>query len=343
MDYRFGQLVCEIDTMSQKVTLDDGSMLGYDELVIATGSAPFVPPIPGNDLAGCFVYRTIDDLERIKGWATTAGRTTGLVIGGGLLGLEAANALRSLGLDVHVVEMAPYPMPQQLGEGGGRMLGRWVDSLGVRLHCGVAPDRFVDDGSGSVAGLQMSDGTAYPSDIVVFSAGVRPRDEVARRSGIDVGERGGIVVDDTLQTSADHVWAIGEVALHGGRVYGLVAPGYEMAAALAERLSDDGGAPEYRGSDLSTKLKLLGVDVASFGQSNAVGDAHRRDRLQRPGQQDLPPAGPRRRHRSAARWRLRGRHVRLRAADRHHAGPRHPARRPARLRAAVIGATARSG
>ena len=186
--------------------------------------------------------------------------------------MEAANALRSLGLDVHVVEMAPYPMPQQLGEGGGRMLGRWVDSLGVQLHCGVAPDRFVDDGSGSVAGLQMSDGTAYPTDIVVFSAGVRPRDEVARRSGIDVGERGGIVVDDTLQTSARHVWAIGEVALHGGRVYGLVAPGYEMAAALAERLADDGGAPEYRGSDMSTKLKLLGVDVASFGQSNATGD-----------------------------------------------------------------------
>ena len=106
----------------------------------------------------------------------------------------------------------------------------------------------------------------------MFSAGVRPRDEIARRSGIDVGERGGIVVDDTLQTSAEHVWAIGEVALHGGRVYGLVAPGYEMAAALAERLSDDGGAPEYRGSDMSTKLKLLGVDVASFGQSNATGD-----------------------------------------------------------------------
>ncbi|MET0910801.1 MAG: FAD-dependent oxidoreductase, partial [Ilumatobacteraceae bacterium] len=272
VDYRLGQRVVEIDTVSRKATLDDGSMHGYDELVIATGSAPFVPPIPGHDLDGCFVYRTIEDLERIKSWATAPGRATGLVIGGGLLGLEAANALRSLGLDVHVVEMAPYPMPQQLGEGGGRMLGRWVDSLGVQLHCGVAPHHFLDDGSGSVAGLQMSDGTAYPSDIVVFSAGVRPRDDLARRSGIDVGERGGIVVDDTLQTSADHVWAIGEVALHGGRVYGLVAPGYEMAAALAERLADDGGAPVYRGSDLSTKLKLLGVDVASFGQSNAGGD-----------------------------------------------------------------------
>ena len=270
VDYRFGRLVEEIDHTTGKAILDDGSLVAYDELVIATGSYPFVPPVEGHDLEGCFVYRTLDDLDQIRTWATAPGRTTGLVIGGGLLGLEAANALKALGLDVHVVEMAPYPMPQQLGEGGGRMLGRWVDSLGVDLHCGVAPDRFLSDASGNVTGLQMADGTIYESDIVVFSAGVRPRDEVARRSGIDVGERGGIVVDDTLQTSVEHVWAIGEVALHGGRVYGLVAPGYEMAAALASRLL--GGDDEYRGSDLSTKLKLLGVDVATFGQSNASGD-----------------------------------------------------------------------
>ena len=128
-------------------------------------------------------------------------------------------------------------MPQQLGEGGGRMLGRWVDSLGVDLHCGVAPDQFLADASGNVTGLQMADGTIHDCDIVVFSAGVRPRDEVARRSGIDVGERGGIVVDDTLQTSVEHVWAIGEVALHEGRVYGLVAPGLR-----------DGGRSRRRGS-----------------------------------------------------------------------------------------------
>ena len=278
VDYRFGRLVEVIDTAGRKAMLDDGTMLAYDELVLATGSYPFVPPIPGNDLAGCFVYRTIDDLERIKAWASEHDRTTGpstgpstgLVIGGGLLGLEAASALRSLGLSVDVVEMAPYPMPQQLGEGGGRMLARWVGSLGVHLHCGTPPERFVDDGTGIVAGLQMSDGTAYPCDIVVFSAGVRPRDDVARRSGIDVGDRGGVVVDDTLRTSAEHVWAIGEVALHGGKIYGLVGPGYEMAAVLADRLV--GGALRYPGSDLSTKLKLLGVDVASFGRSNAGGD-----------------------------------------------------------------------
>jgi nitrite reductase (NADH) large subunit len=268
VDYRFGRLVDTIDTASQKATLDDGSVLGYDELVLATGSYPFVPPVPGHDLAGCFVYRTLDDLDRIRSWAS--GRTTGLVIGGGLLGLEAANAVRSLGLDVHVVEMAPYPMPQQIGEGGGRMLARWVASLGVDLHCGVAPERFLGDDHGNIAGLLMADGTEYACDLVVFSAGVRPRDDLARRSGIDVGERGGVVVDDRLATSADHVWAIGEVALHGGRIYGLVAPGYEMAATLVDRLL--GGDSTYRGSDLSTKLKLLGVDVASFGRSTAAGD-----------------------------------------------------------------------
>jgi nitrite reductase (NADH) large subunit len=268
VDYRFGRLVDVIDTVSQKATLDDGSVLGYDELVLATGSYPFVPPVPGHDLAGCFVYRTLDDLDQIRSWAS--GRSTGLVIGGGLLGLEAANAVRSLGLDVHVVEMAPYPMPQQIGEGGGRMLARWVASLGVDLHCGVAPERFVGDDHGNIAGLLMADGTEYACDLVVFSAGVRPRDDLARRSAIEVGERGGVVVDDHLATSAEHVSAIGEVALHGGRIYGLVAPGYEMATTLVDRLL--GGDATYVGSDLSTKLKLLGVDVASFGRSTATGD-----------------------------------------------------------------------
>ena len=256
VDYRFGRLVEEIDHPAGKAILDDGSLVAYDELVIATGSYPFVPPVPGHDLEGCFVYRTLDDLEQIRTWATAPGRTTGLVIGGGLLGLEAANALKALGLDVHVVEMAPYPMPQQLGEGGGRMLGRWVDSLGVDLHCGVAPDRFLADDAGNVTGLQMADGTIHDCDIVVFSAGVRPRDEVARRSGIDVGERGGIVVDDTLQTSVEHVWAIGEVALHEGRVYGLVAPGLRDGgrsgvAARSAAMTPTGGATCRRSSSCS--------------------------------------------------------------------------------------------
>lgn len=273
VDYRLGCRAESIDVEAKVVELESGDLLAYDELVLATGSYPFVPPIPGHDLPGCFVYRTLDDLADIRQWSRRSGVATGIVVGGGLLGLEAANALRALGLETHVVEMAPYPMPQQLGEGGGRMLARWVDALGVSLHCGVASDQFVAGGDGAVAGLALADGTELPADLVVFSAGVRPRDEIARVSGIEIGERGGIVVDDTLATSAPDVWAIGEVALHRGRVYGLVAPGYDMAATLADRIV---GATDttstFEGTHLDTKLKLLGVDVASFGRSNATTD-----------------------------------------------------------------------
>jgi nitrite reductase (NADH) large subunit len=270
IDYRFGRRVVRLEVADHRAVLDDGSVIGYDAAVLATGSSPFVPPIPGREAAGCFVYRTLDDLAEIKAWADADGRTTGLVVGGGLLGLEAANALRTLGLDVHVVEMAPYPMPAQLGEGGGRMLARWVDALGVHLHCGVGSEAFLADEVGAVRALRLADGRELATDIVVFSAGVRPRDDVARASGIEVGERGGVVVDDTLATSAPDVFAIGEVASHQGRVYGLVAPGYEMAEVLADRFT--GGGSTYAGSDVSTKLKLLGVDVACFGNPGAVGD-----------------------------------------------------------------------
>ena len=269
VDYVLGRRVASIDPDARRVTLDDDRAIDYDDLVLATGSSAFVPPIPGREVAGTFVYRTIDDLVAIRDWASRSRCTRGVVIGGGLLGLEAADALRALGLDVHVVEMAPYPMPQQLGEGGGRMLARWVAALGVHLHCGIAPERIVADHDGCVTALRMQDDTEHPCEIVVFSAGVRPRDELARAAGLDVGERGGVVVDDTLATSAPGILAIGEVAAHRGTVYGLVAPGYEMAAVLADRLLC--GAGTYEGSDTSTKLKLLGVDVACFGRANASG------------------------------------------------------------------------
>jgi nitrite reductase (NADH) large subunit len=268
VDYRFGARVAAIDTQAHAVTLDGGARVDYDELILATGSYPFVPPIAGRELPGCFVYRTLDDLAEIGAWANAPGRATGLVVGGGLLGLEAANALRALGLHAHVVEMAPYPMPQQLGEGGGRMLARWVEALGVDLHLGVTPTEFTAGDCGAVRALQLADGTELATDLVVFSAGVRPRDELARAAGLAIGERGGVVVDDRLATSAPNVHAIGEVALHRGRLYGLVAPGYEMARVLADRLT--GGDATFTGAHLDTKLKLLGVDVASFGRSNAV-------------------------------------------------------------------------
>ncbi len=263
VDFRFGVQVSEIDSLSQTVKLDNGDMLAFDELVLATGSYPFVPPIPGHDRPGCFVYRTIEDLEQIQDWAE--GKQTGVVIGGGLLGLEAANAVKNLNLETHVVEMADRLMPQQLDEAGSAMLKRWVDELDITSHLSFATSEIVGKGNGedAVAGLHGSGGV-IDCDIVVFSAGIRARDELGRSAGLDMGPRGGIVVDDQMQTSAAHVYAIGEVASHGGMTYGLVGPGYSMAAALASQLT--GGNDTFAGADLSTKLKLLGVEVASFGE-----------------------------------------------------------------------------
>jgi nitrite reductase (NADH) large subunit len=232
----------------------------YDALVLATGSTPFVPPVPGRDLAGCFVYRTIDDLEALSTYA--AGMTTGVVVGGGLLGLEAANALRHLGLTTHVVEMAPRLMPLQVDDAGGAMLRRHVEDLGLTVHTGRIVQR-VEGRHGLVTRVVFEDSGVVGTDLVVFAAGVRPRDDLARAAGLTVGARGGVVVDEACRTSDPHIYAVGECAEIEGRVYGLVAPGYAMASVVADRLF--GGDATFSGADTSTKLKLLGVDVASFG------------------------------------------------------------------------------
>lgn len=268
--FRFGSLVSNIDTVEQAISLENGDVLAYDTLVLATGSFPFVPPIPGHDRPGCFVYRTLEDLEQIQNWAE--GKTTGVVIGGGLLGLEAANALKNLGLDTHVVEMSDRLMPQQLDEAGSATLKRWVDDLDITCHLGYQTSEIAGSGNGEddVSSL-LGSGGVVDTDIVVFSAGIRPRDELARNAGLTIGTRGGVVVDDMLQTSDPHIFAIGEVAAHGDMTYGLVGPGYAMASALASQLT--GGDRTFTGADLSTKLKLFGVEVASFGRhtgTNAV-------------------------------------------------------------------------
>jgi nitrite reductase (NADH) large subunit len=270
LEYRFGCTVTGLDPTALVVTLDDGATLGFDALVLATGSSPFVPPVPGHDLPGCFVYRTLDDLAAIRDWALAADRRTGAVIGGGLLGLEAANALRAVGLDTHVVEMAPRLMPQQLDEPASAMLARWVEDLGVAIHTGVDTESIdADPATGAVQALRFA-GRTEPlhTDIVVFSAGIRPRDELARSAGLAIGPRGGVVIDDQCRTSAPGVFAIGEVACHRERVHGLVAPGYEMARVVADELlgHEHGG---FAPADPSTKLKLLGVDVAAFGRTVA--------------------------------------------------------------------------
>jgi nitrite reductase (NADH) large subunit len=265
---RLADPVRTIDRAAHTVTTASGAVFGYDALVLATGSYPFVPPIPGHDLPGCHVYRTIDDLDRIRAAAGQigAGRRSAMVVGGGLLGLEAAKALRDLGLSPHVVEMAPRLMPLQVDEGGGGLLRRLITELDVTVHTGVSTKAVAEDRGRLLATL--SNGTELDVDLVVFSAGVRPRDELARAAGLDVGERGGVVVDRGCRTSDPDVYAVGECACLEGRVYGLVAPGYAMAEVVADRLL--GGTAGFPGADTSTKLKLMGVDVASFGDAHAA-------------------------------------------------------------------------
>ncbi len=261
---RLATVVAAIDPAARTVRLAGGEVLAYDQLVLATGAAPFVPPVPGRDLDGCFVYRTIEDLDAIR--AASGQATAGVVIGGGLLGLEAANALVQLGLETHVVEMAPRLMPVQLDDAGGATLVRHIEKLGVTVHTGVATEAIT--GEVSVDGLQFKDGAKVDAQVVVFSAGIRPRDALAREAGLEVAERGGVLVDEQCRTSDPRIHAIGECAAPGGRMYGLVAPGYDMAEVAVDALLDGPGT--FTGADMSTKLKLLGVDVASFGDAFAT-------------------------------------------------------------------------
>ncbi|WP_280397883.1 nitrite reductase large subunit NirB [Nocardia carnea] len=270
VDLRLGQRAEAIDKDAQKVTTTTGEVLDYDALVLATGSYPFVPPVPGHDHPECFVYRTIDDLDGIKAAAEAAGPGAhGVVVGGGLLGLEAANALRMLGLTPHVVEYNDRLMPAQVDEGGGAILEKLVTDLGLRVHTGVGTQEIGRREAAVPADrleIKLSDDTVIDAALVVFSAGIRPRDQIARDAGLEVGPRGGIITDLGLATSDPNIYAIGECAAVEGVCYGLVAPGYTTAEIVADRLL--GGAGEFPGADMSTKLKLLGVDVASFGDAH---------------------------------------------------------------------------
>lgn len=283
IELHLGDPATAVDRTTRTVTARSGLTVRYDALVLATGSYPFVPPVPGKDSTGCFVYRTIEDLLAIEEYAKNA--RTGVVVGGGLLGLEAAGALKGLGLHTHIVEFSPRLMALQVDEGGGRALRRTVEGMGLEVHTGVGGKEIVADGTAAVTAMGLSDDSRLDTDLVVFSAGVRPRDQLARDCGLPVGERGGIVIDEQCRTDDPAVYAIGECALAAdGRVYGLVAPGYDMArvaaGAVDGQLGSDtarygGGTGEpavFTGADLSTKLKLLGVDVASFGDAHGTTD-----------------------------------------------------------------------
>ena len=268
VDAFFGDPVERIDRDNKTVTTNCGRTFVYEKLVLATGSYPFVPPIPGSDHQACAVYRTIDDLGNIQAQSKNA--NVGVVVGGGLLGLEAANALKHLDLETHVVEFAPGLMGVQLDAGGSAMLRRKIEALGVHVHTSKATQVIEENSTGETRlEMKFADGDALATDLIVFSAGIRPYDQLARDAGLNVGERGGIEIDYHCRTSDSDIFAIGECALFGGRIFGLVAPGYRMAEAAVSQLGDDPIA--FQGADMSTKLKLLGVDVGS------IGDAHGKD------------------------------------------------------------------
>ncbi|MGY3794199.1 nitrite reductase large subunit NirB [Aquimarina sp. 433] len=267
IDLHISEMITEINREQKTVANHRGDTYSYDYLVLATGSSAFVPPIEGVDKEGVFVYRTIEDLEATEAYAKklkAQGKTEAAVLGGGLLGLEAANAVKNLGLNAHVVEFAPRLMPRQLDKGASDMLQAKIESLGLQVHLSKQT-KFIQ-GAKAIEGLQYIDDTELKVDMLVVSAGIRPRDEVAKEAGLEVGTRGGIVVNQQMQTSDESIYAIGECALLNSMIYGLVAPGYDMAEIAVDQIT--GGTremPEY--IDMSTQLKLIGTEVASFGDA----------------------------------------------------------------------------
>jgi len=252
----------EINRINKTVHSLKGVVIKYDYLVLATGSSPFVPNIEGVEKNGVFVYRTIDDLDLIKDYATNA--KVGAVMGGGLLGLEAAKALIDLGIkETHVIEFAPRLMPRQIDSAGSAMLQSKLKQFGLTIHLNKSTSEIA--GEHKIESLKFNDDTSLSVDILVISAGIRPRDELAKLAGLQTSSRGGIVVNEKMQTSDECIFAIGECALYNSMIYGLVAPGYEMADIVVTYLT--GGDKSFYGYDMSTKLKLIGVDVASFGDA----------------------------------------------------------------------------
>lgn len=260
VELHVGELVTEIDRVNRKIKTHTGRADHYDYLVLATGSGAFVPPIQGVERSGVFVYRTIEDLNQIKAYAQKI--KSGAVMGGGLLGLEAAKALIDLGLETHVVEFSSRLMPRQVDEAGSQILAHKLSRLGITIHTGKNTTQI--DGNGKLEGLSFADGSRLPVEMLVISAGIRPRDELAKSASLAVHPRGGIQVDNFLRTSDENIFAIGEAVCHNNMVYGLVAPGYEMAEIVAAQIAQ-GSSRQFTGFDMSTKLKMLGVDVGSFG------------------------------------------------------------------------------
>ena len=265
IELRTGDPVVRLDVEEKTVRTRSGILAHFDRLVIATGSRPFIPPIPGNNSPSVFVYRTIEDVQAIQEAASKAERAA--VIGGGLLGLEAADALKKLGLETHIVERNIGLMSQQLPPEGSHILQREILQKGFQFHLNKNTKAIRYEGEETT--LEFQNGEALIVNMVVIASGIRPCDGIAKEAGLKLHNRGGIVVDNHLQTSVEHIYAIGECANHHGIVYGLVSPGYKMADILAEQLAGRRG--RFRGDFLSARLKLLGVDVVTFGDHQGEG------------------------------------------------------------------------
>lgn len=260
--------VVDINRNAKTIKTAKDRQFSYDYLVMATGSSAFVPPIKGVEKEGVFVYRTIEDLEATMAYATKLKEekpnAKAAVLGGGLLGLEAGKAVLDMGLEPHIVEFAPKLMPRQLDSRSSNVLQLKLESIGLNIHLSKATNRILGDGK--ITGMEFVEDDILDVDMLIISAGIRPRDELGRACGLEVGVRGGIVVDNTMKTSDENIYAIGEIALYNQMIYGLVAPGYDMAEVAVQQIL---GKPEVTMAediDMSTKLKLIGVDVASFGE-----------------------------------------------------------------------------
>ncbi len=265
-----GELIVSIDREDKTIKSYKGTEMSYDKLVMATGSSAFVPPFEGTEKDGVFVYRTIEDLDAIIDYSKKSKKAA--VLGGGLLGLEAAKAMLDLNQETHVIEFASRLMPRQLDEAGSDSLVSKMEDIGVKLHMNKNTTKVA--GNGKMTGLEFADETSLDADMLVISCGIKPRDELAKASGLEVGPRGGIVVDDLLKTNDPDIFAIGECALHKNFIYGLVAPGYEMADIVVNQLIGKNDK-QFESYDMSTKLKLIGVDVASFGDAICENTPHK--------------------------------------------------------------------
>ena len=265
VEFVSGVMVTHLDTGAHRVHTSDGQSYHYDLAVLATGSAPFVPPIEGIERAeghwkrGVFVYRTLDDCLKIRTFAHSGDNA--MVLGGGLLGLEAAKALSDQGLHVTVIHLSPYLMNVQLDRLGAELLRGQIERCGIFVRTGRSIQAI--RGTDRVEAVVLDDETFLSARMVVLACGIRPRVEVARASGIPVNK--GILVNDTLATQVPGVYAVGECAEHAGKIYGIVIPIFEQATVLADVLTGHRPRARYRGSKLYTQLKVAGIEVASMG------------------------------------------------------------------------------